>query len=71
MRFLFATAIFVVLMTTFLGISLLVVFSNTSRHLEQAMATDSTREINTRSYHQSPRVATNAYSHTWNQSTAN
>jgi len=69
MNFFLATAIFGVLMSLFIGTTLFVVFHNTSIHLEQAMATDTAREINTQNYYRSPRVVTNAYSHTWNQST--
>ncbi len=69
MNFLFATAIFTVLMIAFLGVTLFVTFYNTSIHLEQAIAIDSAREINTRATNQSPRIV-NARSHAWNQSTA-
>lgn len=68
MKFLFATAIFAILMSLFMGITLLVVFYNTSMHLEQAMITDSAREINTRTTNQSPRIA-DASSNTWDQPT--
>jgi len=69
MNFLFATAIFTVLMIAFLGATLFVTFYNTSIHLEHAIAIDSARKINTRVTNQSPRVV-NARSHAWNQSTA-
>ena len=68
MNFFLATAIFTVLMIAFLGVTLSVVFYNTSIHLEQAMAIDAAREINTRATNQSRIV--NARSHAWNQSTA-
>ncbi len=67
MNFFLATAIFTVLMIAFLGTTLFVVFYNTSIHLEQAMAIDAAREINTRAIN--PRIV-NARQDTWNQSTA-
>jgi len=70
MRIICATAICGILTFLFFGFVVVAIFANTNMRLQQAIETDTTREINTRSDLQSVRMA-HVRSHFWNQPPVN